>query len=112
MGNRDSLAMARAKGWTLPVENDENYHSRDLNFGNPEFREWYIGQSAGLLQAGIDGWWNDEGESTFTTYYYWNLTEAEALARYRPGMRLWTLNRAFSPGLQRFGRGGVDRRHS
>ncbi|HLX96084.1 MAG TPA: TIM-barrel domain-containing protein [Verrucomicrobiae bacterium] len=103
LGNRDTLAMIRAKGWNLQIENDEKYHLRDVNFGNPEFREWYIGQSAGLLSAGIDGWWNDEGESTFTTYYYWNLAEAGALARYRPGQRLWTLNRAFSPGLQRLG---------
>jgi len=103
MGNRDTLSMVRAEGWNLQIENDEQYHYRDVNFGNPEFREWYIGQSAGLLQTGIDGWWNDEGESTFTTYYYWNLAEAEALARYRPGQRLWTLNRAFSPGLQRLG---------
>ena len=103
MGNRDTLAMIRAKGWNLQIENDEQFHYRDVNFGNPDFREWYIGQSAGLLQAGIDGWWNDEGESTYTTYYYWNLAEAGALARYRPGQRLWTLNRAFSPGLQRFG---------
>lgn len=103
MGNRDTLAMIRAKGWNLQIENDEKYHLRDVNFGNPEFREWYIGQSAGLLQAGIDGWWDDEGESTYTTYYYWNLAESEALARYRPGQRLWTLNRAFSPGLQRLG---------
>ena len=102
-GNRDTLAMARTRGWTLQIEDGENYHSRDLNFENPELREWYLGQSAGLWRAGIDGWWNDEGESTFTTYYYWNLTEAEALARYRPGQRLWTLNRAFSPGLQRLG---------
>jgi alpha-glucosidase len=103
LGNRDTLAMARARSWVLRITNDEYYHSRDVNFGNPDFREWYIGQSAGLLQAGIDGWWNDEGESMFTTYYYWNQTEAEALARYRPGHRLWTLNRAFSPGVQRLG---------
>jgi alpha-glucosidase len=103
LGNRDILAMSRAKGWNLQIENDEKYHSRDVNFGNPDFREWYIGQSARLLQAGIDGWWNDEGESMFTTYYYWNLTEAGALARYRPRQRLWTLNRAFSPGVQRLG---------
>ena len=103
LGNRDTLAMIRAKGWNLQIENDEKYHFRDVNFGNPEFREWYIGQSAGLLRAGIDGWWNDEGESAYTTYYYWNLTEAEALARYRPGQRLWTLNRAYSPGVQRLG---------
>jgi alpha-glucosidase len=103
LGNRDTLAMIRAEGWNLQTENDEKYHSRDVNFGNPEFREWYVGQSAGLLHAGIDGWWNDEGEAAFTTYYYWNLAEAEALARYQPGQRLWTLNRAFSPGLQRLG---------
>jgi alpha-glucosidase len=103
LGNRDTLAMARARGWILRITNDEYYHSRDVNFHNPDFREWYIGQSAGLLQAGIDGWWNDEGESMFTTYYYWNQTEAEALTRYRPGQRLWTLNRAFSPGVQRLG---------
>ena len=103
LGNRDTLAMARAKGWVLRITNDEYYHSRDVNFHNPDFRQWYIEQSAGLLQTGIDGWWNDEGESMFTTYYYWNLTEAEALARYRPGERLWTLNRAFSPGVQRLG---------
>jgi len=33
---------------------------------------------SGLLRAGVDGWWNDEGESAYTTYYYWNLAEAEA----------------------------------
>jgi len=102
-GNRDTLAMIRVKGWNLQIENDEKYHFRDVNFGNPEFREWYIGKSASLLHAGIDGWWNDEGESAYTTYYYWNLAEAEALARYRPGQRLWTINRAFSPGVQRLG---------
>jgi len=103
MGDRDTLAMIRAKGWNLHVENDEKYHYRDVNFGNPDFRNWYIGQSAALLHAGIDGWWNDEGESAYTTYYYWNLAEVGALARYQPGQRLWTLNRAFSPGLQRLG---------
>ena len=102
-GNLDTLAMIRAKGWNLQVENDEKYHFRDVNFANPDFREWYIGQSAGLLRDGIDGWWNDEGESAYTTYYYWNLAEAEALARYRPGQRLWTINRAYSPGVQRLG---------
>ncbi|HEY1788414.1 MAG TPA: TIM-barrel domain-containing protein [Verrucomicrobiae bacterium] len=104
MGNSDTLAMMREKNWGLSRLNGrENFESRDVDFANPDFREWYISQMAPLLAAGVDGWWNDEGEAAYTMYYYWNLTEKEALARYRPGARLWTLNRAFSPGLQRLG---------
>jgi alpha-glucosidase len=104
MGNSDTLAMMREKHWNLPgLSSREKFESRDVDFANPDFREWYISQSAPLLAAGVDGWWNDEGEAAYTMYYYWNLTEKEALARYRPGARLWTLNRAFSPGLQRLG---------
>ncbi|HEV2434437.1 MAG TPA: TIM-barrel domain-containing protein [Verrucomicrobiae bacterium] len=103
LGNADSLAMIRSHGWNLPVEPAEKFQARDVDFANPGLREWYVTQSASLLRDGVDGWWNDEGEGTYTTYIYWNLTEAEAWQRYRPGQRLWTLNRAFSPGLQRLG---------
>jgi len=104
MGNANTLAMIRQKHWDLPHDTGkEKFQSRDLNFANPELRDWYASQMTGLLEAGIDGWWDDEGEATFTTYYYWNLAEKEALADYKPDMRLWTLNRAFSPGLQRLG---------
>ena len=104
MGNRDTLAMIRAKGWNLQIENQRNsIMYRDVNFGNPEFREWYIAQSAGLLQAGIDGWWNDEGESIYTTYFYWNLTEAGAW-RYTGPVNVYGRSTApFLPGVQRFG---------
>ena len=103
LGNTDFLKMARTNGWQLNELPGEQYHARDINFANPKFSEWYVQQSRPLLQAGVDGWWNDEGEGTFTTYYYWNLAEAEALSRYEPGRRLWTINRSFSPGTQRLG---------
>lgn len=104
MGNSYTLAMMREKHWNLAgLGGRENFESRDADFANPDFRKWYISQSAPLLAAGVDGWWNDEGEAAYTMYYYWNLAEKKALARYRPGARLWTLNRAFSPGLQRLG---------
>lgn len=104
MGNAETLAMIREKHWNLSRLSDrEAFESRDVNFANPDFREWYIRQSAPLLAAGVDGWWNDEGEAAYTLYYYWNLAEKEGLAQYHPGARLWTLNRAFSPGLQRLG---------
>ncbi|HEY1788377.1 MAG TPA: TIM-barrel domain-containing protein, partial [Verrucomicrobiae bacterium] len=103
LGNRDLLKMVRAKEWDLQSHTAANVPARDLNFADPKLREWYIQQSATLLKDGIDGWWNDEGEATYTTYFYWNLAERIAMNRYRPDARLWTLNRAFSPGTQRFG---------
>lgn len=106
VGNSETLAMIRAKGWELHGPADarqENYQSRDVDFASPNFRAWYVRQTTNLLAQGVAGWWNDEGEGTYTTYYYWNLAEAEALAQVNPAGRLWTLNRAFSPGLQRLG---------
>jgi alpha-glucosidase len=103
LGNRALLEMARAKTWDLQSQCGEKVSARDVDFANPLLREWYIEQSADLFKAGADGWWNDEGEATYTTYFYWNLAEREALNRYRPNERLWTLNRAFSPGDHRFG---------
>lgn len=102
LGDKKALAMIRAKGWDLRSQAD-GVPARDLNFGLAEVRQWYIGQLAPLIEAGIAGWWNDEGESTYTTYYNWNLAERIATDRYRTNARLWTLNRAYSPGTQRFG---------
>ena len=106
IGNDASLEMIRKKGWDVHgpgVKRDEKYHCRDVDFKNPKFSAWYLEHTVPLLEQGVDGWWDDEGEGTFTTYYYWNLTQADALAKVNRGARLWTLNRAFSPGLQRLG---------
>jgi len=103
LGNDELLKMVRAKAWDLKPHCAEKVPARDLNFADPNFREWYIQQSADLLRDGVAGWWNDEGEATYTTYFYWMSAEREALNRYRPNERLWTLNRAFSPGDQRLG---------
>jgi alpha-glucosidase len=105
LGKADTLRMLRERHWDLRSRLAGAGCVRDMDFANPELREWYIQQSAGLWQTGADGWWNDEGEGAYTLYYYWNLAEQEALNRYRPGTRLWTLNRAYSPGTQRFGAG-------
>jgi alpha-glucosidase len=105
LGNSDSLVMMREKHWGVDVRDAAQFQTRDINFRNPDVRQWYVNQSSNLWQAGVDGWWNDEGESRYTTYYYWNLAEQQALNRYRPGQRLWSLNRAYSPGTQRLGAG-------
>jgi alpha-glucosidase len=103
LGNDEFLKMARAKKWDLHSQGTKNVPARDLNFADPSLREWYSDQSADLLKAGVDGWWNDEGEATYTTYFYWNQAERIAMDRFRGDARLWTLNRAFSPGTQRYG---------
>jgi alpha-glucosidase len=100
MGNSETLKMIRAKGWDLPQAGGVD--ARTVNFQKPEARQWYAQQLGPLIDAGIAGWWDDEGEVTFTTYYYWNQSQFDALDRFRPGARSWTITRAFQPGLQRF----------
>ncbi|HEX4052997.1 MAG TPA: TIM-barrel domain-containing protein [Tepidisphaeraceae bacterium] len=105
LGNSALLTMARSKGWILPPPQGAQdwIDARDLDFANPAVRAWYADQLVHLLQQGIAGWWDDEGELTYTLYYWWNQAEADALAKVHPGMRLWTIDRAFAPGVQRFG---------
>ena len=104
LGNTALLNMMREKGWGLAgLQQGRGLDARGLNYRDPAVRAWYAPQLGPLLACGIDGWWNDEGEGTYCTYYYWNLAEQDAQERFRPGMRLWTLNRAFEPGLQRLG---------
>lgn len=103
LGDDESLKMVRAKKWDLKSNYAGKVPARDLDFANPNLREWYVQQSANLLKDGVAGWWNDEGEATYTTYFYWITAEREAMNRYHPNERLWTLNRAFSPGDQRLG---------
>jgi len=104
LGNSELLKIARAKGWILQPKNaGEQIDSRVLDFRNPAVRQWYAQQTIPLLRQGIDGWWDDEGELTYTTYYWWNQAQIDALAQVRPGARHWSIDRAFAPGLQRLG---------
>ena len=45
--------------------------------------------------------WNDEGETQFFTYTWWNLAQQQMYATVRPNARFFTINRAFQPGMQR-----------
>jgi alpha-glucosidase len=103
LGNDQLLKMIREKGWNLPQTGHQLIDLRGLNFRDPAVRDWYAQQMEPLLRTGIDGWWDDEGEITYTTYYYWNLAERQALDAVKPDERLWTIDRAFQPGVRRFG---------
>ncbi|MDB5141975.1 MAG: yicI 2 [Mucilaginibacter sp.] len=99
LGNMALLDTARKNDWLISPKTD----SRDLNFSNTDLRKWYDKKNRPLIKAGVDAWWDDEGESYYTCYYWWNTAQRDLLASARPNYRHFTLNRAFSPGDQRFG---------
>jgi alpha-glucosidase len=101
LGDSDTLKKIRSKGWGF-VGGSE-YNARALRLDLPAMRHWYANQIKPLLRDGIDGWWDDEGEYTYTAYTYWDMAEREALDDIHPHARLWTLDRAFQPGTSRFG---------
>jgi len=43
-----------------------------------------------------------KGETQWETYYFWNLAQRREVDSVDPDRRMFTLNRAFTPGMQRF----------
>jgi alpha-glucosidase len=99
LGNNLLLDTARKNDWLISSKTS----GRDLNFSNAKLQKWFEEKTRPLLKAGVDAWWDDEGESSYTCYYWWNTTQYDLLASERPNYRHFTINRAFSPGNQRFG---------
>merc|ERR550525_1616517 len=105
LGNTALLALARSKGWLLPMgepggafpPSGHYADSRNLNFSNPAVRSWYAAQQGHYLDDGVDFWWNDEGETDFFTNYWWNVAEVEILRSRSTAKRFYSLNRAWTP---------------
>jgi alpha-glucosidase len=99
--------MARSKGWILPPNprdpNGVEIRSRNLDFSNPDVRAWWEENNRKFLEAGMAGFWNDEGETNYIEYSYWNTAEVDLQKQVNPSARWWTINRSFIPGMQRFG---------
>jgi alpha-glucosidase len=104
LGDSANLAFMRAQGWGL-AQDPHGWapELRGFDFRIPAARAWYSSHLKTMLDAGVAGWWDDEGESFYTKYYYWNLAQSDARVTFKPGTRHWSLNRAFEPGLQRLG---------
>ena len=92
-----------AKGWLLPDASDVG-EGGDINwnFSIPAMRDWYISTHAHFIKDGFDFWWNDEGETAWFTYLYWNIAQAQLHVANRPNTRHFTINRSWQPGMQRF----------
>jgi len=92
-----NLAYATKRGWILTSP-----YGTDLRFDIPDARVWWWDKQAPLLQAGVDGWWNDEAEQTYDEFF--QMTSLQWTGqRAINERRVWTLNRCFAPGMQRFG---------
>lgn len=99
LGDSLNLILARSNGWLKK----SNYNNRDIDFSNGGLRKWYADHNKPLLEAGVDAWWNDEGESYYSCYYWWNKTQFDLRNSVRPNDRHFSINRSFSLGNQRLG---------
>ena len=61
----------------------------------------YAANSSHFLSDGVSFWWNDEGETDWFTYHWWNTAQGKEWEVAQPGERQFSLNRAFTPGMQR-----------
>eukprot|EP00928_Gymnodinium_smaydae_P088357 TRINITY_DN72458_c0_g1_i1.p1 TRINITY_DN72458_c0_g1~~TRINITY_DN72458_c0_g1_i1.p1 ORF type:complete len:860 (+),score=159.97 TRINITY_DN72458_c0_g1_i1:44-2581(+) len=103
-GNPKYLNHLRENGWLLPGGLfKENGQGRNMNFTTDEAREWYQQQNQHYLEDGVDFWWNDEGEVTYFQFDGWNQAQLAGVKLYNPERRFFTLNRAYTPGMQRQG---------
>jgi alpha-glucosidase len=85
---------AKAQGWML--------NKADLRFDLPAARAWWWSHQSPLLAAGVDGWWNDESESAYDEFFFMSKQEYDG-GRAANSWRQWSINRAFSPGIQHYG---------
>ena len=95
--NGANLDYARSQGWVL-----SSPFGTDLRFDLPQARYWWWSHHVPLVQAGADGWWNDEAEQTMDEFFQMAQTEWDGWRAMSP-RRAWSINRAFAPGMQRFG---------
>jgi alpha-glucosidase len=88
---------AKSLGWSIPAP-----YGTDLRFDIAPARAWWWNYQLPLLKAGVDGWWNDEAEQAYDEFFY--MTQQQYLGgRAVSANRQWSIDRAFSPGLQHYG---------
>ena len=98
-----NAALSNASGWLLPSTFEVGAGPNNWNMtpGNG-WEEWWVPRTEHFLRDGMDFWWNDEGETQYWTYTWWNSAQSKVAAAAAPGQRFWTINRAFQPGMQRY----------
>mmetsp|Transcript_14152 Transcript_14152/g.35788 ORF Transcript_14152/g.35788 Transcript_14152/m.35788 type:complete len:798 (+) Transcript_14152:69-2462(+) len=105
LGNSDLIKFATAQGFILPGgETGLGYaEGRNLNYGLKAARDWYAEQQQHYYPDGVSFFWNDEGETDFYTFHWWNVAQVQSLRATSKDTRFYSINRAWSPGMARLG---------
>ena len=80
-----NIKLSNTSGWMLSDKDgvgagNNNWNmSHDAGVGTNKWSDWYIANHEHFLRDGIDYWWNDEGETQWFTYQWWN--EAQVMPR-------------------------------
>jgi alpha-glucosidase (family GH31 glycosyl hydrolase) len=80
---------------------------KDLDFDKPATRAWFFNDALKhSFDTGIVGWWNDEADTTKSDTQFLNMQRAiyDGQRAYSP-LRVWSINRDFWLGSQRYAYG-------
>jgi len=79
--------------------------TNDLDFSIPDCRQWFWEHAIPAFDSGIVGWWNDEADAWGSTYEGMHMAQAMYEGQRlhtRDQVRVWTNNRNFFSGAQRY----------
>ena len=103
---------ATARGyWLAQSKAAPDYFShkpvRDVDFDKPEVRAWFFNDALRQsFDTGIVGWWNDEADDSGVDTQFLNMQRAMYDGqRARSNLRVWSINRNFYLGAQRYAYG-------
>lgn len=103
---------ATAQGLWLPGEKaSPDYFShlpvKDIDFDQPAARAWWFNDALKhSFDTGIVGWWNDEADTTQSNTQFLNMQRATYDGqRAHSKLRVWSINRDFWLGAQRYAYG-------
>lgn len=97
-----NINFTKQQGWMLDPKSSVGAGGNNWNYSSQAMRDWYAANHLHFLEDGIDYWWNDEGETEWFTYLWWNMAQQQQWDQAKPNQRHFTINRAFQPGMQRF----------
>ncbi|OOM04931.1 TIM-barrel domain-containing protein [Clostridium acetobutylicum] len=102
-----------SKGWWLPGDSEaSDYCSgkmmENVNFALPQVRKWWWNNIQGAFDKGIVGFWNDECDENVNFGNFGNMNMERAIydgQRGHKNQRVWSLNRNYYAGAQRYSYG-------
>ena len=93
---------ALANGWIRPRGNNDPEGFRVFDYHIKKADDWWWAHEKPLFESGIAGYWNDEADG-MTNFLFMEMARTEYEGqRSVSNQRVWTLNRNFMTGSQRY----------